>query len=360
MHPTLFNLGPLPIRSYGFMMMLGFLVSIHLAARRARRCGADEELILNLGLISLIVGIMGARFFYVVHYLPTFLKTDNPLFAAINLTSGGLEFYGGFLAAVVVIIVYLRLKKRSIRWYLDILAPSIMLGLAFGRIGCFLNGCCWGAPTKMPWAITFPYGSLPFEHQWLNTYKIAVPGEFILTTGLGEPFLIKQETLKMSDEQLRNKLAKAGPAAVGGGCRAGDVRYLGMVKGHLDGYGVTLADLKELVRTLNLKSLPVHPTQLYSCANALLISWILSLYFWRRRRHGMVFVSMFVIYPMTRFLLEMIRSDNPHDTFGLTISQGLSVAVIPLAILSMLYLSRLPEISPRAAAELSAKEAKSR
>ena len=211
MHPTLIELGPIPLYSYGFMMMIGFLVSVHVAARRARRCGADEEFTLNIGLLSLIVGVIGARLFYVVHYLPAFLSARNPLLAIVDITSGGLEFYGGFLSAVVATLVYIRMKNRSIRWYLDILAPSIMLGLAFGRIGCFLNGCCWGTTTRVPWAIRFPYGSLAFEHQAFKTHELKVPGEFLLIQADGTPSLMDRKVLAMSDDQFQKALQEADP-----------------------------------------------------------------------------------------------------------------------------------------------------
>jgi len=351
LHPTLFHLGPIPIRSYGFMIMIGFLVAVHLAGRRARKVGADEEFVLNLGLLALVVGIIGARAFFVIHRLPQFLAQPNPVLAMLNIIGGGLEFYGGFLSAVVAVIIYLRLKKKSIRWYLDILAPSIMLGLAFGRIGCLLNGCCWGGVTSLPMAIRFPYFSLPFQHQVFETQQLAVPGEFLVASPDRSPDLFHGEILEMTDEEFQAELETAKPDTPLGA-------IYGRHHGHLERYGVTLADLRELIERMDLRSLPVHPTQLYSSLNAVFISVILGMYFWRRKRHGMVVAWMFVIYPISRFLLEMVRTDNAQDTFGLTVSQGVSVAVIPLALLLMWVLHRLPEVSPRAKAEMEAHAAK--
>ena len=111
MRSILFNLGPIPIRSYGLMMMIGFLVAIYLAARRARKCGANEEVVLNIGLISLFCGLLGARLFYVIHYWPKFAAAKNTILAIMNLTSGGLEFYGGFLLAGACVFAYLRIKR---------------------------------------------------------------------------------------------------------------------------------------------------------------------------------------------------------------------------------------------------------
>ncbi len=345
MHPTMFNLGPFPIRSYGLMMMIGFLVAIHLASRRAKKCGADEETVVNLGLLSLITGIIGARVFYVIHHWPQFAVQDNPLLAAINLTAGGLEFYGGFLTAVAAVVIYMRAKQRSMRWYLDILVPSVMIGLAFGRIGCLLNGCCWGKPTQCPVAIQFPYGSLAFEHQWQKTHEVKVPAELILVTPYGSPFLVDRDHLNMSDEKFKKDLANAVP-------NTNDGFYLGLLNGHMQAFHTSLADMRKTVHDLNLKTVPIHPTQIYASVTAFLIGCILSVYFWHRKRDGMVIAWCFVLYPISRVFEEYLRADNPHDTFGLTISQGISVACVPLAFLFMLLLRYLPARSPRAVAEL--------
>lgn len=347
MHPTLFELGPLPVRAYGFMMMIGFLLAIYTASRRARKSGANEEFVINLGLVSLVSGVLGARVFYVAHHWTLFAGTDNPFWSIINVTAGGMEFYGGFLTAVAAVIIYLRMKKKSMRWYLDILAPSIMLGLAFGRIGCFLNGCCWGAPTTSPVAVQFPYGSLPFEDQWSKSHRVKVPAELILTPSGGTPFLIDRELIKMTDEQLDTALEKANP-------NSGRGYILRLLKDHLIAYKTDMAGLREIVKKLDLHSAPVHPTQIYASISAFLISVLLGMYYWRRKRDGMVIAWLFVIYPISRILEEIIRTDNPLDTFGLTISQGISVAVIPVAFLFMIVLRYLPERSPRRDAELQA------
>jgi len=128
------------------------------------------------------------------------------------------------------------------------------------------------------------------------------------------------------------------------------------VNKNLQIHKTTLAALRSLAKEMNLKSVPVHPTQIYESILALSISWVLTAYFWRRKRDGMVIAMVFVLYPIGRFLLEMLRADNPQDTFGFTVSQGISLAAIPLALGFMLLLKMLPERSPRAVAELAAKK----
>ena len=89
-------------------------------------------------------------------------------FRLIDVRKGGLEVYGGFITVVVAVLVYLWAWRHSIRWYLDIVAPSAALGMAIGRIGCFLNGCCFGGVCDLPWAVRFPYGSPAQYEQWLD------------------------------------------------------------------------------------------------------------------------------------------------------------------------------------------------
>jgi phosphatidylglycerol---prolipoprotein diacylglyceryl transferase len=161
MHPILFHLGPIPITTYGVLEMIGFAAAIYWSCLRARKCGADEEIMINVGLLSLIVGMLGGRTFYVVHHWPLFMATDNPLLAIVNISAGGFEFYGGFLAAVTATVIYLWAKGKSLRWYLDIICPTVMVGAGFGRIGCFFAGCCWGVTTSLPVGVHFDYGPPP-------------------------------------------------------------------------------------------------------------------------------------------------------------------------------------------------------
>ena len=140
----------IPVMGYGLMIVLGFISGISLAHWRARRCGEDPEHVMNLGLLALIGGVVGARLLYVFEHSgefgPLFAGQGlfGGLFAIINVRAGGLDFYGGVLLAVALAVWYIVRKKLSTRRMLDIVAPSLMLGLAFGRAGCFLNGCCWG------------------------------------------------------------------------------------------------------------------------------------------------------------------------------------------------------------------------
>ena len=154
MHPILFSIGDIHIHSYGVMLAIGFMVGISLAVREARRLGVDPEKILNLTFYILFSSIAGSRIFHCIVYYEQFLQDPIRIF---KLWEGGLVFYGGFLAALVVAIVYCAVNRISFWLVSDIMIPSVSFGLMFGRIGCFLAGCCFGkaCDSGFPLAITF-------------------------------------------------------------------------------------------------------------------------------------------------------------------------------------------------------------
>ncbi len=153
---------PLRVYGYGLMLVLGFLLSIYVAQRIARRCGENPEHIARVGLLSLVGGIVGSRAAYIFqHWDRQF--ADAPLGAMFDVTSGGLIYYGGVVLATALVLAYLLIQRLPIRRYLDIVAVPLMIGLAFGRAGCTLNGCCYGAPCRTDWpaGMRFPLYSKP-------------------------------------------------------------------------------------------------------------------------------------------------------------------------------------------------------
>ncbi|RMF76196.1 MAG: prolipoprotein diacylglyceryl transferase, partial [Planctomycetota bacterium] len=210
MKPVVFTLPILgrDIPGYGVMLMVGFLLAIWWATRRAARSGANPEVILDCGFIALIAGVVGCRIMYVWHYWDErFAIYTDPaarLWAIIDITKGGLEFYGGFILTILCTLAYLKFKaKVSLRWYMDIVAPSAALGLALGRVGCFLNGCCWGGTCELPWGVEFPYGSPAAVSQWNEKQPgAALPKELLYTykPGVTEP--ISRESMALTDEEI--------------------------------------------------------------------------------------------------------------------------------------------------------------
>ncbi len=152
MHPVLFELGRLQIRSYGFMLAVSFLLGIWLAARRAKRYGIDPQKILDLSVVIILAAVVGSRLLYVVFHLDQY---RNPL-DVFALWQGGATFYGGFLLAMAASYWWVQRNGLKFLTVADVVAPSIALGLVFTRIGCFLSGCCYGKPTDGPLGIVFP------------------------------------------------------------------------------------------------------------------------------------------------------------------------------------------------------------
>lgn len=144
MHPILLKLGPITIYSYGVMVAIGFSLAAFLVYRRAPKFGMDRDKMIDYLILLLISGVVGARILYV--FLNFGYYKANPM-EILNLSGGGLVWYGGFVAALLASVWFLKKKNLAFWPALDLMAPYIALGQAFGRIGCYLNGCCYGIIT---------------------------------------------------------------------------------------------------------------------------------------------------------------------------------------------------------------------
>jgi len=263
----------LPIFGYGFMLFIAVATGGWLAARRANQEHLPPDKIWDLAFCLFLSGIAGARLFYLLEYRDRVFKDVRSvpefLVTIVNLSSGGIVLYGGLIAAAVAFFVFCAVNRIRPLALLDIITPSIFLGIGFGRIGCFLNGCCYGRETTLPWGVQFPRDSA--------TFSALVEKGLLQDTALCTP--------------------------------------------------------------------PLHPTQLYSAVDGFVIAALTAWYFSRRRRNGEVFAIGLTIYPITRFLIEFIRNDEP----GLlapqfTISQWISLGIFSVAILYTIWLSRRPAV----------------
>ncbi|MGB2866376.1 MAG: prolipoprotein diacylglyceryl transferase [Sedimentisphaerales bacterium] len=318
MHPELFEIPfiHLTVRSFGLMMVIGFLLGFFLLGKLGRKISSNPQLITNLALYCLVAGVVGARVFYVVHH---FDQLQRPWASMFAVWQGGLEFYGGVIFAIPVIVLYSRYHKLPIRPCLDIVAIALMLGLSFGRLGCFLNGCGFGKPTELPWAIRFPYDSFAYFSQ-INA------------------------NMERNRPEPRLKLPHDGYSS-----------YVG-ADGRL--YPKSFEELTEQqkfeVTEGKYQCLSIHPTQLYSSANAAFLCLLLYL-FWRisqratgsgntwmlLSRPGQTFALTFILYGITRFLIEYLRDDNPFEYAwwaaykGGTVSQNLSIYLVIFGVVLM-------------------------
>jgi phosphatidylglycerol:prolipoprotein diacylglycerol transferase len=160
MHPVLFQIGPLAVRSYGFLLVLAFITGIWFSAKRAKKQGSNIDWIIDLSLVILVTAVVGSRFFYVIRHLEEFeghrWDMVNPFQSSGEIGIGGLSMFGGLVLAIVCSIIFLRLRRLNVQKTADIVAPSVMLGLGVARIGCYLNGCCLGLPTQSSLGVIFP------------------------------------------------------------------------------------------------------------------------------------------------------------------------------------------------------------
>lgn len=155
MHKVAFDLGGLPVYWYGVLVATGFFLGLWTASRRGLRDGLPPEKVMDAALWVFIGAIVGSRVLHVINYWEEDFA-GKPLIQIFNIRQGGLVFYGGLIGATLTTIFYLRWKKLPVWKFGDAMAPSIALGAVFGRMGCLMNGCCYGQPSQAPWAIRFP------------------------------------------------------------------------------------------------------------------------------------------------------------------------------------------------------------
>jgi len=152
MHPILFKIGPITLYTYGFFVALGFLTAIIVSRIFAKKNNIDPQNMTDLIFTILVCALIGSRLLYVII---NFGYYKNDLIAIFKLWDGGLVFYGGFIVSVVGCYIFIKIHKLNLWKTADIIAPSIALGHAVGRIGCFFAGCCYGRECSKPWAIIF-------------------------------------------------------------------------------------------------------------------------------------------------------------------------------------------------------------
>jgi phosphatidylglycerol:prolipoprotein diacylglycerol transferase len=435
----------LPVRGYGIMMLLAVLSGMGLAIYRARRVGVDPDMIFALAFWMIIPGILGARIVYVTEYWhrdfwPVYERTQelrSLIFAVVNVPAGGLVVYGSFVGGMIGLALFWWRYRIPLLATADLIAPSMLLGLTLGRVGCMLNGCCYGGPCDLPWSVTFPWNSPVHQHEVVDegladvaglkfrrgpqdqtVIESVVPGSPAAKFGLkagaevseingvtvqsakearGAALGIDKLDLKLVDlrgdsahwivddppeAQVDGDPLRIYGLEVGAGhdqsatishVRSGSPEQAANVHGgerivSVSGRGVeTIAQLRSLLDehrkrpwlAISLggqaqpvlvevdrplpRSLPVHPTQLYSAIDALILCFLLLAYDPFRRRDGALTALMITVYPITRFLIESIRTDEAA-IWGtpFTISQNISLGLLAVAIGLWIYILRRP------------------
>ena len=154
MHPILIHTRWLDIHTYGVLVAAGFLIGLAVAVRRARREGLRPEQISDLGVLLVATGMAGGKLFHVIFFWNDSIAGWHA--EGLRSLREGFVFYGGFIVATLTAVIYARAKRLPFVKLGDVFAPPIALGHAFGRLGCFFNGCCYGKPCTLPWAVKFP------------------------------------------------------------------------------------------------------------------------------------------------------------------------------------------------------------
>jgi len=167
MYPILFQIGEISIYSYGVIIALAILVAALALYREAPREGINPDHVLEAIIVAAIAGLVGARLLYVIL---NFSSYKGRLLEAFFTRFEGLSFYGAFIGGVLGVLLWARWRRVEFFKIADLFAPYLALGYAFGRVGCFLNGCCYGKVSDVPWALPAPWAADNLLHHPVQLY----------------------------------------------------------------------------------------------------------------------------------------------------------------------------------------------
>jgi phosphatidylglycerol:prolipoprotein diacylglycerol transferase len=170
MFPKLIERGDFFVPTYGVLLAAAFLLALWLAARLGSRIGLSSERVTDVGLVAALAGIAGAKLAMFAFDWDYFSANPGQVLTLSTLQAAGV-FQGGLILSILVSIWYMRHKQLPVLRTFDVFAPGIALGHAIGRLGCFSAGCCWGAETGLPWAVTF---TNRFSHERFGT-PVGIP-----------------------------------------------------------------------------------------------------------------------------------------------------------------------------------------
>ncbi len=325
------------IRGYGVMLLSGVVAAVGLATVRAKNRGIDPEVILSLAPWVFIGGIIGARLFYVIQYRDKFI-TDSlgqTIRNIVAFTEGGLVVYGSIIGGFIAAVIFISRNRLPLLKLGDAIVPCIFLGVFLGRIGCLMNGCCYGGRCEEGWAsVQFPPGSPVYQDQLYDGELLGMKIDPI-TSRIEEVTpgsLAEQAGIGVGDrvEQIASIPASAETAPLD--IPADQVRTGVTIV--IDGkvYGWSPQQLPK-------RALPVQAVQVLSSACSLLLCCLLCGVSYFVRRDGAVMMLGFAGYAVLRFVLELIRVDEGGQ-FGtdLSISQWVSIGVLIAAVAGLAWL----------------------
>ena len=333
----------LAVRGYGLFMLLGLAAGVGMSMLRGRRQGIHPDRILTLAFWLVICGIIGARLFYVIQKHEEFTggSLSEVIGRVLNMTEGGLVVYGSLIGAAAGGWFYLWCAAAAVG-IADIVAPGMVAGLALGRIGCLMNGCCFGGICEIPAiAQSFPAGSPPYMEQVYEGELIGIkrafhgkgadkpsdapPGDGWFYAESIEPGSLAEKAHVVPGEWFRIHM----PDGAMSPDKFFRAEQAGIETGVTIGVEQPNSFIEIPVSEISVWSTGVFPTQIMAAINAALLSALLWFYFPFRRYDGRVFALMLVLYAVSRFTLEMIRQDEAGQ-FGtdLTIAQWVSIGML--------------------------------
>jgi phosphatidylglycerol:prolipoprotein diacylglycerol transferase len=320
----------LAIRGYGVMLLSGVIAAVSLALIRARRYGISEEVILAIAPWAVLGGIIGARLFYVVEYRDQFFTAD-PLLTLrkiVNFTEGGLVVYGSFIGGFLGAASFVLRKRLPLLRLGDVIVPTLFIGLALGRMGCLMNGCCYGGPCEDNWtALRFPNTSPVYQDQVESGQIVGIS----LTSNRSQVESVWPHSLAAQRGiQAGDNVTQLGPVRsvelADPNQPLEDVPYglIAVVSGEEHYWSAA-----ELPAVAN----PVKPTQILGGLGGLLLCIALCIASRFIYRDGVVMFGGFAGYAVLRFGMEILRNDEPGQ-FGteLTIAQWVSIVVLLISL----------------------------
>ncbi|HUP77920.1 MAG TPA: prolipoprotein diacylglyceryl transferase family protein [Pirellula sp.] len=329
--PTPWIVG-LPVRGYGVMLMLGVVSAMAIALHQCEKAGLTRDAFFSLATWTVIAGLLGARVFYVVQKWSELGNTvGEKLWKSLQVTEGGLVVYGSVIGGLIAMAIWTRKNRFSFFSVADCVTPAFFIGLAFGRIGCLLNGCCYGGLCEgsLP-SITFPAGSPAYVDQIESGSLFGF--ETDSKPSVEEPQIIRKvrpnswassNNIRIGQKLISidasaNRLSPNDPLAA--------PEFESVIR--VDNHHFQLA-----ARDVPTRSLPVHPSQIYAAVSGLILCAWTFIFAAIAKRTGVVVGVGLIAYGILRIIEEIIRVDEAGQ-FGtsFSIAQWISTGGILLGI----------------------------
>lgn len=363
------------VRGYGVFLLLGVVSGVALALYRAKRAGIPADDIFGLAMWLFVGGIGGARLFYIIEYRQDFLTGDvvTTIKKMLDFTRGGLVVYGSIIGGTIAMFAFVyrtwELRNRQtaeqpdkksdskrdgnrpqqssfMTAFLkmgDVVVPCLFLGIFFGRIGCLMNGCCYGGRCEdAPWALHFPPGSPVYSEQLASGELLGLKIEPTdVDGGIGGRVVEVEENSPAAQRGIKPGSFVSRVYTVRPETSEADEEIAEDDASHFNVVAVVDAQQVEwTAEELPPQALAVSPAQLISSGSGLLICIFLLLLSWFcRLPTGVLMATGFAVYALARFGEEIVRTDEPGQ-FGtyLSISQWISAIIFPIALASIVYI----------------------